>query len=533
MLDKLKLYFHTLRYLKSRQIGYRLKYMLRRRVRKITGFSYNFNLTKKGTQNLNFTQPFPHLKTWTTAKTFHFLNLEKRFDAEIDWNYPQFGKLWTYNLNYFEFLHQPDINTPSGLQLIRTHIKQTKNLKDGLEPFPISLRIINWIKFIVQNNIQDTEIDNSIFCQLKILEDNLEYHLLGNHLLENGFCLLFAGVYFNDEHRIKQAYQLLKEQLEEQTLDDGGHFERSPMYHQLMLYRVLDCIQLVRQVEDQKIINTFLTEVASKMLGWLQAMTFANGTVPRLNDSAVNVAPSSKQLFSYAKQLNITPTNTKLNGSGYRKMDGNRFEMIVDVGDIGPDYLPGHAHSDTFNFVVQVDQQPFIVDTGISTYEANDQRQVERSTSSHNTVAVNDQEQSQIWGSFRVAKRAKITALKATENNITATHNGYKEIGVLHTRSFSTTQNNIRIEDQLSAKPGTSGKAYFHFHPTAQVELIDNVLTAANATIKWDGATAIKLESYKFAAEFNKLQEAQKVIITFAGNLNSYIQFNENSISNG
>lgn len=35
---------------------------------------------------------------------------------------------------------------------------------------------------------------------------------------------------------------------------------------------------------------------------------------------------------------------------------------------IGPDYIPGHAHADTFNYELRIDGVPFIVDTGISTY---------------------------------------------------------------------------------------------------------------------------------------------------------------------
>ena len=82
--------------------------------------------------------------------------------------------------------------------------------------------------------------------------------------------------------------------------------------------------------------------------------------------------------------------------------------MFIDFGKIGPSYQPGHAHSDTFNFELIKNGNPFIVDTGVSTYEKNERRQIERSTSSHNTITIGDYEQSEVWGGFRVAKRAKI-----------------------------------------------------------------------------------------------------------------------------
>ncbi len=53
-----------------------------------------------------------------------------------------------------------------------------------------------------------------------------------------------------------------------------------------------------------------------------------------------------------------------------------------------PSYQPGHAHADTFNFVLNIHNEPLIVDTGISTYEANETRLKERGTAAHNTVTV-------------------------------------------------------------------------------------------------------------------------------------------------
>ena len=71
---------------------------------------------------------------------------------------------------------------------------------------------------------------------------------------------------------------------------------------------------------------------------------------------------------------------------------------------LGADYQPGHSHSDTFNFELYVQKFPLIVDTGISTYEKNEIRQKERSTLSHNTVMIGDNDQTKVWGGFRVTK---------------------------------------------------------------------------------------------------------------------------------
>ena len=127
------------------------------------------------------------------AQKFVFLNLPHDFTKEIDWNYGGFGKLWTYNLNYFDFLNQENTNTEKVLGLISDYIARESRLKDGLEPYPISLRGINWIKFLSRNGIKEQKIDETLYRHYQILCSNIEYHLLGNHLLENGFSLYFDG----------------------------------------------------------------------------------------------------------------------------------------------------------------------------------------------------------------------------------------------------------------------------------------------------------------------------------------------------
>ena len=133
-----------------------------------------------------------------------------------------------------------------GIHLINDFIKNDKILKEGKEPYPISLRGINWVKFLSKFQVKDKIIDTSLHNHFHNLLDNLEFHLLGNHLLENAFSLLFGSFYFQDEKLYNKSKKILITELNEQILEDGSHFELSPMYHQIMLFRVLDCIQLIK-----------------------------------------------------------------------------------------------------------------------------------------------------------------------------------------------------------------------------------------------------------------------------------------------
>lgn len=500
--------FNTLKYLHFIQIYYRLFYFARARWRKLSGFRYPLALSSDPSELI--LQPSIASEVSRQEERFTFLNLSHAFEKGIDWNYAAYGKLWTYNLTYFDFLNQPGMSRDEGLELIYDFIAQGNLLKDGREPFPVSLRGINWIKFLALHKVRDQEIDDSLYAQYAMLMDNLEYHLLGNHLLENGFSLLFGAYYFRDEKLYEKAREILEAELDEQILSDGAHFELSPMYHQIMLYRLLDCINLVQNNPwKQDGLLKLLENTAARMLGWLNAITYRNGDIPLLNDSANNIAPSSEELFEYAHNLKLFIQHSTLSESGYRKITKPRYECVIDVGPIGPDYIPGHAHADTFNFELFRDRSPFIVDTGLGTYETGERRDAERGTAAHNTVVVEGKNSSEVWGGFRVADRARIVELIEEGDTLTATHDGYRKLGVLHTRTWRFEEERIVIEDRIS-RP-CRAVARLHFHPGVTEEMIQKhiKLNTQHPT----------LNTYDYSPEFNKTQKAVVMEIPFTQEL--------------
>ncbi|WP_166435225.1 alginate lyase family protein [Christiangramia sabulilitoris] len=402
-----------------------------------------------------------------------------------------------------------------NLRLIRDYISFADALQDGLEPYPISLRGINWIKFLAENKIQDEEINTFLYRDYLRLYDSLEYHLLANHLLENGFSLLFGSYYFKDDRLYHKARKILKKELEEQVLKDGAHYELSPMYHQIILHRILDSIYLVQHNswKDRELLS-LLKGKAEVMLGWLNEISFSNGDIPKLNDAAKGIAPGTNELIGYAKRLGLASRKVKLSDSGYRKFSNHDFEIIADVGQIAPYYQPGHSHADSLQFVFNYKNRPIIVDTGISTYEKNERRQLERSTAAHNTVTINDLNSSNVWGGFRVAERAKVSIIKETENGIEASHNGYRKFGVIHKRSFGFTSGEFRIEDRIEGKANKIiAEGHLHFHPDVQPEVIENrIIINDILELQISGATEMHLKEYQLAVGFNKLQPAKKII---------------------
>lgn len=524
------LLWRTVRHLTLRQVIYQILFRLRSRPK--------LRLTKTSPQG-HFLASSPADKSisWQNG-VFTFLNQSVRFDADVDWNYDRFGKLWTYNLTYFDFLNQPALELEVGLALIHQFIAQIESLRDGLESYPTSLRIINWIQFLSQHRVRDAVIEQHLVAQVHLLRRRLEYHLAGNHLLENAFALLVGAIYFRQAHWFNKADRLLRRQLKSQILADGGHDERSPMYHQLLLDKLLDCLLILQSESWQKDsgLILFLTDKATQMLGWLNSITFRNGDVPMVNDATFGIAPTTAKLRQKARAVltQQPPDSVRLQESGYRMIRQGRYELLADVGPIGPDHQPGHAHADTLSFVLYVDNYPVIVDNGVSTYQVRARRAWERSTVAHNTVTFHTANSSEMWANFRVGRRAKARVLIDNQRQLTARHDGYRQWGFIHERTCFVEPDRLRIIDRLlptqaKLKTAPSGIARFYFHPTVPVQIVGDFVRAGPLKMSFYSETkpAFCVISSTMAEGFNCLRASQCLAVTFTSSLETTLLFLE------
>lgn len=424
-------------------------------------------------------------------------------------------KLWSYNLNYFDYLLQEELTKETGLQLIHQYIKDFSWIKDGKEPYPTSLRIINWIKFCLKHNIQDQTIDTALHNQAIQLSKNLEYQLLANHLLENAFALTIATTYLGEEKLLKKASKLLLSQLNEQILPDGAHYERSPMYHQIILYRLLDTINILTALQKKDLFEQTLNNYAAIMLGWLQQMTFSGNHLPLFKDAANGIAPSTLELTTYANSLNVKPLVKPLKESGYRKFSSDKYEILIDIGNISPSYQPGHAHADHLSYELYYKGIPVIVNTGTSTYNTGEIRSFERSTAAHNTVTVDNQNSSEVWASHRVGARASVTLNAHTENSLSTTLSFAQNKNIKHTRTVEIEKQSVILEDKIQ-NTNHIAISRIHIHPDRKLKLKENfVIIDATIQLEFQGQCSVSIEPFFYATEFNKRIESKVITISF------------------
>ncbi|MFN8144529.1 MAG: alginate lyase family protein [Bacteroidia bacterium] len=451
---------------------------------------------------------------------FRFLNREKKFDLDPDWNFRQYGALWTIRLNSFDYLCNPDLSQKSGMNLIRSFIRKSSGNNLLYDSYCVSQRIMNWIGFLSRYDIEDEEVQEFLWRQAYYLSLNPEYHLRNNHLLDNGFALLRAGLYFGEEKFFLHGQAILIHELNKQVLNDGAHIELSPMYHCSVLWRLLESIDAMRNIKhDFSPLNSLLTDVASKMCGWLSTIVFSNGELPAINDSASDGAPSVTALADYAHTLGIKCNALPLNASGLRKFRNLHFEMLVDVNGFTQAPAPGHAHADALHFLLHVFGSPFIIDTGVSVYEKGNVRSYERSTAAHNTVEVNGKNQSEIYGNFRVGRKARVVNLKEQGHILEATHDGYKSIGAMHTRKIEFREREIIITDKISRQHDTQAIAYLHVDKKCGLRLDNGRLISKFVQVSFEGAHRIEHSDTWHSPAFGVQLPAYKIKIPFSGNL--------------
>ena len=522
-LQKIARLYRTIRHLKLVQISNRLK-------RKVFHHKINTSPAPNISNLANIEWRFiGRPQSYLGKDRFVFLNREESIVFPQGWNDKNLQKLWLYNLHYFEGLLDDKASAELKNYIIQQWIDQNPPVAgNGWEPYPTSLRIVNWIKWALSGNKLSSEANQSLATQVRHLCGNIEYHLLGNHLFVNAKALVYAGLYFDGEEAqgwYRRGIEILIEQIPEQFLSDGAHFELSTTYHALLTEDLLDILQYMKNAGKE--ISPSWVNKAQSAVNWLRVMTRPDGFPPLFNDAAYGITPSLEDIFSLANFIGIESQEQleagmiDLPASGYFRYSTDDYSVFGDAGQIGPEYIPGHAHCDMLNFELFAHGVPVIVDTGTSTYEVGERRQIERGTASHNTVQIGNEEQSEIWGAFRVARRAKLIDRTINSNSAVAEYVGYKSREMTHRRQFLFENKVIVIEDQINQEG--LAVARIHLHPDVAVILYDQIAEAGKVRIQFLGAETIDLKDYEYAPEFNKKLIAKVLEITFKHRLTTKI----------
>ena len=401
--------------------------------------------------------------------------------ADAGWDAPRIDRLWRYNLHYFD-----DLNAREAVQRGSLHRGLLERwLQDNpppagtaWEPYPTSLRIVNWIKWFLGGQAPQPEWLHSLAVQARWLQRRLEWHLLGNHLFANAKALMFAGLYFGGaeaEAWLATGLRIVRRELSEQILADGGHFERSTLYHALALEDLLDLVNLLQARAPQGSAAAALLPVlrgrAAAMLHWQRCMSHPDGAIALFNDAALGIAPDNAELEALAARLGIVapPVGeglTDLSASGYARLQRGPAVALLDMAPIGPDYLLGHAHADTLAFELSLHGRRLVVNGGTSRYGLGPERLRERGTAWHSTVQLGSGDSSEVWSGFRVGRRARIVQREASGWEACAAHDGWRTLpgAPRHQRRWKLQADGLEVIDSVAPGAGRQPAAVARFH---------------------------------------------------------------------
>lgn len=423
--------------------------------------------------------PEPTTPDQLRRRTFDLVGVERAI-APGEWEPADVTQLWRYHLNYFDWAW-PLVDEPDGRALFgglwcewRWSTKHGRG--DAWSPYVASLRA--WVMCalyqpMVEGASWAPDFVGSIQRHAGYILRNLERDVGGNHLVKNIKALFGLGVFLGDRRLVRKARALLARELPVQVLADGGHFERSPSYHAQVLGDLIDICNLLEAAGEPPVKG--LAEATDRMRTWLSHMLMPDDTVPLLRDC---VPVSGERLDALeVERLTERPRMHVLADSGYIVVDTGRLHAVLDVGQPCLERLPAHAQADSLNWVLHVDGRPVVVDTGTSSYQDPDIRAWERSTAAHNTVEIDGQNSTEVFGAFRAGRRARVTLLDASDDGETVTveaeHDGYRFLDgcPIHRRTWVIDSSSVQIADEIAGDGRHAAVARIHHVETERLRV--------------------------------------------------------------
>lgn len=341
------------------------------------------------------------------AGRFTYLNQTADFSQGTDWVSISKPRLWRYQLHYFDHAKALALAAEPG-DAARAHTwmhdwlaKNSPGTDVAWDAFTISARLLNWGFAITVLGLDDDDaLRASYLRQARYLATHLERDVGANHLLKNACALCVAGTLAN-QALLEQGLALLRAQLDEQILQDGGHFEHSPMYHAL----VLEDLLLVSAVLGPQ--GAWLSPHIQRMADFLAKLLHPDGGLPFFSDTVHGEGAPPSALLTLAGQQRSAQACTWLPESGFCVLgDASQdTHLVVKLGPPGPSHQLGHAHADWFSYELSVAGERVIVNAGVHGYADSPHRGWCRSEAAHSTVQIASAPQLEAWEAFRVGRR--------------------------------------------------------------------------------------------------------------------------------
>ncbi len=349
----------------------------------------------------------------------------------------------------------------------------------------LSIRLISW-SFAINTlklsgykipEIVMLELLNSIYQHTHYINNHTSaYSSANNHLIGEAAGLCTSGCLFNfgpiSKKWREKGLKILLNELDKQFFNDGMNKEQALAYHCFSLdFYILSFLILEKNGHK---ISPKAWDKINKIIDVLMTFSDNNLNIPNIGDSddgyvtgfitdykenilslfnsGVILFNSSEYKYKTKEKLDnknlwyfgaeaISKYNTVkpqkplekskfLMNSGYYIFNHDNIKAYFDIGKLGFLSIAAHGHADALSFCLNVNDTEFLIDPGTYAYHSKKEwRNYFKGTAAHNTIMVDDLNQSEIGGNFLWLKKASIYLEKMISNNnleyIRAWHDGY------------------------------------------------------------------------------------------------------------
>jgi hypothetical protein len=397
-----------------------------------------------------------------------------------------------------------------------------------------SIRMISWSlvhslillkdggKGLFDSGLDADKLGVSIYQHCYFIKSFLSLHSsANNHLLGEITGLWVACNVFNLGKDGKNWAQFAKKELEseaiKQVYSDGVNKEQAFYYHMWVLEYFLFSQQVAARSNDE--FSEEFKKIIPKMTNFLKDISPLGGEPPQVGDADdgfvsrfdpcwpekpyLEMIDTTDAIFGLSEQMHsqkafwyqaISEQSFKeidgkwqrdypvaYNEGGYAILGNENCHLLMDAGDLGYLSIAAHGHADALSFCLAVDGEWWLIDPGTYVYHSNEKwRNYFRGSTAHNTLVINDTDQSTIAGSFMWTQKANARLLSVREQDqeqiVKGEHDGYRRLGVMHQRTirFNSSMNEIQIVDNLTGGQSTKVDIYFHFSPEVTVSKEEN-----------------------------------------------------------
>jgi hypothetical protein len=353
-------------------------------------------------------------------------------------------------------------------------------------------------------------------------------HTAANWLIIEMNGLYLASLLFPFFKRSEQWRSLARNtfiaQMNEQTLDDGTHYELSFGYQRVALVGFFDALMLGRVFGDE-----FPIEYVEKLRLHLHAIVkvmMPNGDTPNVNDGKLLDVKNSIMPFAslfpdddllkyatddiYKKSFKPSFTTVHLKNAGFvafrSDWSDNAVAAFFDGGKFGrchnhEDIIRCHQHEDKLNFLMYIGKNNILCESESYAYDTSKMRYHVLSSAGHNTALVNGKGQSRLFKNhwdesmLHSVENVIYKDLGDIEYSSAIYNEGYGEkceIDATHHRHVYFVKNNYRkipyfiVKDVLSCKENASFDIAWHYN-TEGLNISDNKIVCKELTTLFSG----------------------------------------------